>query len=225
MYWTGSVQFGINHVLSNCSDDDWVILINNDVIVSEESISKLIEFAVSKDRNAIVSALSLDSKDKDTVIKSGTVVESWMLNITKHIYGGSKYSQLADFSPIEADLLTGRCLLHPVEVFQAVGNYDGERFPHYGGDDEFTARAKRRGYNLYVVPESIVFLDTKTTGNTESIWSGGMGSIWHRFFGIKSNINIVTKWKFTMSCVPFYAIPSYYFVAVLKSIYIFLKSK
>lgn len=225
LFWTGSIRLGICSVLNECESDDWIILANNDVIFSINAISQLLDVALSKNRKALVSSLSLDSKDRNTIIKSGTIVTSWIFNITNHIYQGKEYSQLSSYSPVRADLLTGRCLLHPVEIFKSVGNYDSDRFPHYGGDDEFTARAKTLGYDLFIVPESVVYLDTKTTGATENIWSDGFRSIRNRLFGIRSNINLVTKWRFTRAVVPVYAIPSYYFVAILKSVYILLNTK
>lgn len=225
LYWTGSVKLGIDYVLGICQKNDWLILANNDVVFSRGAIHKLIDEAVNKERRAIISSLSVDVTDRDTIIKSGTLVKSWLLNRTEHIFAGQSYRKLKSNDLFEANLLTGRCLAHPVEIFGKIGNYDADRFPHYGGDDEFSARAKRMGYQLYVAPSSIVYLDTKTTGDNSNLLASGFSAIPNRLFGIKSNINLVTKWKFTLAVVPFYAIPSYYLIAVLKSIYVLLRPK
>ena len=59
---------------------------------------------------------------------------------------------------MNVDFLTGRCLLHPVEIFKKVKNYDSKNFPHYGADDEFSMRVKKYGYSTILCPTSIVFL-------------------------------------------------------------------
>jgi GT2 family glycosyltransferase len=216
LFWTGAVKLGTDYVLKICNQKDWILLMNNDVQVRNDTITKLVLFSNSLNRRVITNAVSIDSIDRDTIIKSGTKVLSWALNITEHVYHGASLEGLLSYDAVEVDLLTGRCLLHPVEVFDKVGNYNFELLPHYGGDDEFTARAKLSGYKLYILPSAIVYLDQEEISNVRK-------NIFHELFGLKSSINIVNKWKFARSVVPFFAFPTYYLIAVLKSIFIFLK--
>jgi len=216
LFWTGAVVLGIEYVLKICNKEDYVLLMNNDVQVKNDTISKLVSFSNSHNRKVIVNALSVDSNDHDTIIKSGTKILSWALNRTKHVYHGVSLKSLSSYDAVEVDLLTGRCLLHPVEVFDKVGNYNSDLLPHYGGDDEFTVRAKLSGYNLYILPSAIVYLDQEGIFHARK-------NIFHALFGVKSSINIVNKWKFARSVVPFFAFPTYYLIAVLKSVFIFFK--
>lgn len=218
LFWTGSVNFGINYVLSVCQENDWILLMNNDVQMAGNVIDKLVSFSNDFDRKIIVNALSVDSRDKDTIVKSGTVVKSWFLNITHHVLHGNSLAELGCKSEIEVDLLTGRCLLHPVEIFNTIGNYNYNLFPHYGGDDEFSARAKLFGYRLFVLPDAIVYLEQESRSHKKQ-------DIFQALFGIRSNINIITKWKITKAFVPLYAQASYYLIAVFKSLYVHLKYK
>lgn len=216
LFWTGAVKLGIEYVLNICNKEDWILLVNNDVQVKNDTISKLVSFSISFNRRVIVNAVSVDSSDQDTIIKSGTKILSWALNRTKHVYHGASLKSLLSYDAVEVDLLTGRCLLHPVEVFNKIGNYNSDLLPHYGGDDEFTARSKLFGYKLYILPSAIVYLEQEKTSNVKK-------NFFHALFGIKSNVNIVNKWKFARSVVPFYAFPTYYLIAVLKSLFIFFK--
>ena len=93
-------------------------------------------------------ALTLDFKDKKTIIKSGTIVKSWLLNITSHKFLGADFKTVQKQKPVKVDFLTGRCLLHPVEIFNKVKNYNSKKFPHYGADDEFSVRIKKYGYRF-----------------------------------------------------------------------------
>jgi len=218
LFWTGAVNLGIKYVLNISKEGDWILLVNNDVIMEQDVIYELTTFALEQNRHVIINALSVDLSDRETIIKSGTTVKSWFLNITQHILQGSRRSELASTGAVKADLLTGRCLLHPVEVFHAIGNYDCKKFPHYGGDDEFTARAKKHGYELYVIPSAIVYLDNNKT------WANNLNII-DRLFGIRSGINLLNRWKITNAIVPLISRPSYFLIAVIKSFYVLIKGK
>ena len=124
--------------------------------------------------------------------------------------------KMLSYDAVEVDLLTGRCLLHPIEVFNEIGNYNSDLLPHYGGDDEFTARAKLNGYRLYILPSAIVYLNQGPVSKVR-------GNIFHALFGIRSSVNLVNKWRLSRSIVPLYAFPTYYLIAILKSIFIFFK--
>jgi GT2 family glycosyltransferase len=215
LFWTGSVNLGINYVLSVCHENDWILLMNNDVQMADDVIHKLVSFSNIYDRKVLVNALSVDSEDKDTIIKSGTVVNSWFLNRTHHVLHGSSLSELTCRDEIEVDLLTGRCLLHPIEIIKTVGNYNSNLLPHYGGDDEFSARAKLFGYRLFVLPTAIVYLEQASEPHNKQ-------DIFQALFGIRSNINIITKWKMTRAVVPLYAQLSYYIISLFKSLYVYL---
>jgi GT2 family glycosyltransferase len=218
LFWTGAVNLGINYVLNISKIGDWILLVNNDVIMEYDVINKLTSFSLEKNRKVIINALSVDLADRKTIIKSGTIVKSWFFNITHHILQGSSRYELHSTDAIRADLLTGRCLLHPIEVFQSIGKYDCIRFPHYGGDDEFTARANRHGYELYVIPSAIVYLDNdKTSANDDTIIN--------RLFGIRSGINLINRWKIANAIVPTISKPSYFLIAVIKSFYVLIKSR
>ena len=148
-FWTGAVYYGIEHALKISKPKDWLLLVNNDVVLAENTIKKLISISENFDRKAIVGALALNKYDKRTIIKSGTIVKSWFFNITEHVFQGEDYNKLQKKDYINIDFLTGRCLLHPIEVFFVAGNYDLKNFPHYGSDDEFSMRVKKKNIKHY----------------------------------------------------------------------------
>jgi GT2 family glycosyltransferase len=219
LFWTGAIELGVNYVLKICSNKDWILIANNDVEFRNDCIDKLIKFSENKNRKVIASALSVDIKDKNTIIKSGTIVRSWFLNWNHQILDKLKISNLNSKKEIEANLLTGRCLLHPVEVFARIGNYNSKMLPHYGGDDEFTARAKSAGYKLFVLPSSVVFLDQDNSYKKKESFVREM------FISIKSGTNLIYRWRLARMIAPLYALPSFFFISILKSIIQYLRNK
>lgn len=214
LYWTGAVRLGIEHVLPKAVPGDWVILVNNDVVFqSNKTLKYLLDYAISEQRNVLVSPLSTD-RYTGQPITSGTIVRSWFFNSTKKIYKNMIDLNLGQ-KLIEVDFLTARCLVHPVEIFSKVGNYDSYSFPHYGGDDEFTARAKRMGYRLVVNTNEIIRLDTTKYRKNRS---GLMKSLAFYLFDKRSSVNLPAMVRCGRRVAPRYARPTYTLFAIAKSV-------
>lgn len=215
-FWGGAIHSGIDYVLKIGKPKDWILLLNNDVELSSDAILNLIKISKKIKRKALVGSLAVNAKDKETVIKSGTIVESWFFNKTNHIYEGKKLRQISIKNPIKVDFLTGRCLLHPIEIFKRVKNYDSRKFNHYGADDEFSMRVKKFGYSTLLCPSSIIFLsDNKFDLNKKR----SIKSFYNHFFSIRSSSNIINKLRLTIKVVPPYAKITFFLIGILKSIY------
>jgi hypothetical protein len=169
-----------------------------------------------KCRKNLYGSLSLSIVDKDTIVPSGTIVKSWILNLTSHVYNSNSYSSLSSHSPVKVDILTGRSVLYPIELFKVIGNFNSGDFPHYGGDDEFTIRANRLGWGLYLVPKSTVYIDQNATGLNPTIRLLSIKLLLLSMFSIRSTNNIVVRTKLAVKIAPWYAIPTYIFISYLK---------
>lgn len=214
LFWGGAVSYGIKYVLQNSQLDDWVMLVNNDVELSVNTISELIKILELKKRKAIIGTLTLDARDKKTVIKSGTIVKNWFLNITDHLYKGLDINNLNLKNFEKVHFLTGRCILHPIEIFKKVGNYNSKKFSHYGCDDEFSMRVQKFNYETLLCTSTYVFLKLDVKKKK---------SFYESFLGIKSSSNIINKLKLTIEVVPIYAKISFFLISVIKSLLIYLK--
>ena len=82
LFWGGAVHYGISYVRKIGKKNDWILLVNNDVEFAPNSISELIKECNKKKRKIIAGSLTVNYNDRSTVIKSGTIVESWTLNKT-----------------------------------------------------------------------------------------------------------------------------------------------
>lgn len=221
LFWGGAINLGIEYALNKKKANDWMLIINNDIELEYNTISKLKNISEYNKRKFITIPLTLSSKDKKTIIKSGTIVKSWFFNITNHIFADMKIDEIKDSQPVEVDIFTGRCVLHPIEIFEIVGNYDSLNFKHYCCDDEFSIRIKKYGYKILLCPSSVIYLSE----NDPLIIKKKLNiqNLFHVFFNIKSSSNIINKLKLTLKVVPMYAKFSFFFIGVLKSLYVFFK--
>jgi GT2 family glycosyltransferase len=219
LFWGGAVNKGIEYVITIAKCNDWVLLANNDIEFSSNAVEELLNAAEEKKRKSLVGALTVNLDDRQTVIKSGTVVESWFLNKTKHVYKGLKLSEISSKKTIKVDFITGRCLIHPVEIFFIAGNYDSKNFIHYGRDDEFSMRVKKHGFQTLICPNSIVFIKESNQAKKNI----SIESFLFIFFNIKSSSNIINKFKLSFRVAPSYAKLSFFVFGIFKSFYIFFK--
>ena len=222
LFWGGAINFGIKNVLRLSKKNDWILLVNNDVEFKKNAISNLVKNSLKYKRKVIIGSLTVSFKDKKTIIKSGTIVKNWFLNVTHHKFSGLRIESLKNKKPVSVDFLTGRCLLHPVEIFKKVKNYDSKNFPHYGADDEFSMRVKKYGYSTILCPTSIVFLKEDKNKFKKKI---NFQNFVFTLFSIKSSSNIVNKFKLSFLVAPSYAKLSFFTIGILKSIIIFLRNE
>lgn len=215
LFWGGAINYGVEYILKNCNTDDYVLLVNNDVLLADDTIGELVNFCEQENRKVLVGSISIDSKNNGRVIKSGTKVKSWFLNWTSHIFLGQKIADVLSQESMEVDFLTGRCLLHPVEVFLKAGNYDANSFKHYGADDEFSMRVKRFGFKTFLCTTAIVSMQ-KTSPNNLGFFD--------TFFSIRSSANIINKLKLSIKIAPPFAIFSFFLIGVIKSLIIGIKN-
>ena len=220
LFSAGCFHLGIEYALKICKENDWVLLVSNDSEVSPNAITELVKFSLKNNRKILAGALALSLEDRQTIIRSGTVVQSWFFNKTKHILEGIKYKNILEKNLIKVDFLPGRCLLHPIEMFNIVGNYDAKKFKHYGNDEEFSIRAKKFGYPSFLCLSSITYVKPNA-----KIISPKMNFkyFFHTFFSVKSSSNIIDKFKLSFKIVPWYAKVTYFLIGVLKTFYFFLK--
>jgi N-acetylglucosaminyl-diphospho-decaprenol L-rhamnosyltransferase len=218
LFWGGSIFLGISYILKIKKKNDFLLIVNNDVELASDAIGRLVNTCKENKRKAILGSIALFSKNKSTVIKSGTIIKNWFFNITHHVYEGCQYDEIKNKKPIEVDILTGRCLLHPIEIFEKIGNYDNKNFNHYGADDEFSLRAKKNNYLVLLCPASKVFLklnELKIKNNFS------LKYIFYVLFDKRSSSNVFNKFKLTLKHVPIYAKFTFFIFAVAKSLVIF----
>lgn len=153
-WYSYAVNFGIKHILDNLnpSDDDHILLINSDIIISNEYLEQ-VNATIEKHPNAVIGSCCYD------------------INSNKILYVNMKLNKLhARFDYLnrdkklsdlqgniyDSDVLKGLGIVWPVKVIKSIGLYDEIKLPHYKGDHELAWRAKRRGYEVIASGDMMV---------------------------------------------------------------------
>jgi len=158
-WWAGATNRGIDQAIElGCQS---VVTYNDDNVATPDLFAKLSGAAESHPNAIISSAVCyLDAKDKIYFAgrRRAKLTDRFIyMNLNqdyRELEGGLR----------EVDLLHGMCTLFPVSVFQTVGQFDENTFPHLFADDDLVLRAKGRGYRLLVDLDAMVFNDHTRKG-------------------------------------------------------------
>jgi len=163
--YVGGNNFGIKKALKN--KFDYILIANNDILVAPDFLQRLYN-ASQKYSNAILTPKIYFApgfefhKDRYNKSELGKVIWAVGGRIDwNNIYGTNigidevDHGQYDNSNP-EMDFISGCCLLIPKSIFQKNGLFD-EKFFLYMEDADFTQRAKRYGFKLRLVPDSIIW--------------------------------------------------------------------
>lgn len=182
LWWTGSMNMGVEHILSVAENTDFILAINDDVTVEKDYIEKIV--AVSKAHDgALVGSMYRDSKQKELIYDSGVKINWKNYSYIQVPYDSEK--KVVTY----LDVLSTRGVLIPVEVFKRIGVFE-KRLRHYAADYEFFMRAKKRGFKLCMSSEAVVYGSEQDKVAEDSSKIQSFRSVWRRTFGIKSPTNI-----------------------------------
>ncbi len=142
----GANNVGIQNALKKGAD--FVLLLNNDTVVTEDFLSSLVKTALNTRKTGITGAKIKYFDDKDKIWFSGGYID---------FLKGAFYHREDDCSgQRESDFITGCLMLIPSEVIKKVGCFD-ERYFLNVEDVDLSCRIKDAGYNLTVDCNAVVF--------------------------------------------------------------------
>lgn len=149
LWWSGGVNVGLRHALKHRYD--YVYIINDDNVVKDGALDELYRVAKSDSKN-ICTSLVLNI-DGEKILNAGLNYKGPLKKISENMRGQSAQDVERTLA---VDLIGSRSTLVPVGCVEQIGLFDVERFPQHYGDLEYFNRARENGYQLLVVPSSIV---------------------------------------------------------------------
>lgn len=192
MWWTAATNLGVEYALNN--NANYVLTLNNDLVVPPDYLFQLMKVS-NEFPDGIIGSVALDIKKPETIIFAGIKRNSLTAKYRPVMNLNLDYSQLkSNYFIANTDLLPGRGMLVPISVFQKIGLFDGFNFPHYGADEDFSLRARYKGFNLFVAFNATVFSEVEETGLVSSFNKKGLSYLKDTFFSRKSPVMISVRW-------------------------------
>lgn len=193
LWWTGSINKAVGHALTQCDEDDHILVLNDDLEVPENYIANLYSLA-SKYPDALIGSVVTDFIDRDCIVGGGVVINWFTGKYTELNKGRSLASFGHGHVEDKVSYLTGRGVLVPSKVFRELGMYNNRHYTQCG-DTEFPIRARMAGYRLLVSYDVPVF---SHKGHSVHKDKYNLGSLKDYYFDIRSHVNIKERFWFAI---------------------------
>lgn len=148
-----------NNVGIKASKGNFIVLLNNDVIVDPSWLSELVKAMVGSAKIGMMSGIVLQSKPSDIVWSAGKKIDAFT-GIDWRIGYGKKLEQLGKVEDV--DYFSACALLVTREVVEKIGLLD-EGYFFYGEDADWALRARRAGYECKLTTSAIVWHEGSVT--------------------------------------------------------------
>jgi GT2 family glycosyltransferase len=220
-WWGGSLKKAIDVCMAEGCD--YIVSLNADVIISPEIVLRLTDVSKSNS-NAIVASLVVDVNNPEQILWSGSVFGKIHKFIPIYssrylVKAGNTVDKLAKV-PYEVDEVHGRGVIIPNNVLKKIGNYDSTTFPQYGGDTDFSFRAKSNNIKMLVDPLCIakVFVENTSLNKREILsFRKKLFSIKQYLFVRKNGEALYVWWRLYRKHLPLrYLLQSFIFVILLN---------
>ena len=126
---------------------DFVLLLNNDAFLQKNTLSILLEAAQEKKSPAIFNPLIVNKNDQKIWFAGGKI--KWLQMKNVHLTKATA----AKIYPTQ--YCTGCAMLVSKEIFKKIGLFD-ERYFLYYEDADFSVRALKAGFGLFICPSAKV---------------------------------------------------------------------
>ncbi len=214
LWWTGAMNRCINYVFQHAAEYDTLLTLNNDTELSPDYLAEFVVYN-SKYPHAVLTSVVHD-------IATGKLVavghrHNWLTA------QGTAVTFEQDHLPSDYDVVavthaSGRGTLFPMQVFRQLGLYDEQHLPHYGADYDFTQKARRAGFPVYVCKNCKVFSYIDATGMTTVRNELSLKSFINYLTSIRSNSSLKTRWWYAWNNCPKLLLPSHLLLDVIRVI-------
>lgn len=180
LWWGGAMRLGMQYVLKLADADDYLLMLNDDVVIGSDYVFFLVRESLQH-RRAIVGSVQRCEASGVTMGR-GFSVNYFVMEISQLDHRGID---------IQIDALPGRGTLYPVSIIRRIGLIHSKLFPHYFGDVEYSARAKNKGYTLVICQDANVYTDSKSSDQDIRVKYG-----FFHWFSFRSKDNLVHRLVF-----------------------------
>lgn len=150
--FAGGNNVAIKRALENSAD--YVLLLNNDTLVSPDFLDKLVETGESNAQYGVLGPKIYYATEKDRIWFGGGYF-SW-LGGGRHLEYEKIDSAHVEEETKETDYITGCSVLIKREVLEKIGLLNDDFFIYYE-DTEYSLRARKNGWKVIYVPRAHIW--------------------------------------------------------------------
>lgn len=150
--YAGGANKGVKLALQESAD--YVLLLNNDTVFDKNFLSTLLEVSGKKLKVGILGPKIYFYDNPKKIWFAGGIIDRKRFTGSHIGYKEKDNGQYND--PREVDFITGCTMFIRREVFEKVGFFDRRYFMYYE-DVDFCVRAKRAGFKIVFVPQSVLY--------------------------------------------------------------------
>lgn len=151
LWWAGGLQKGIDFLKKFViSRNDIILFINDDACIPKNFLKTGVLQIINR-KNTIVRATQYCDKTKQLINKGITYIPDRLL------FEQSEFSK-------DVNIANSNGLFIKWEDVLNIGDFKPKLLPHYLSDYEYTYRAYRKGYTIFVDPGLKLYLNRETTG-------------------------------------------------------------
>lgn len=221
LWWTGGIAQGMKYAVEELKTN-YILWLNDDICLSDNFIEKVLELCSNDQfKDSLYGGLVRDNTYHDWIVYSGCIKKQ-LVQLTDHF---------SENDILEVDALNGNLVIIPTEIVEKIGFPDQTRFQHYGGDYEYSYRAKSFGFKVLLWNQLIAQTDYTIDDFIRYMppllqWHLKSNQSWLKRFqilkgltNIKTNYNIwhmlnIIYWH--KKNIPIYQYWVYYIKAIIK---------
>ncbi len=185
---------GLRYVLGLASD--YVFIINNDTIVSENCVVELIDTAIKMPNAGILSPLVMYYDEPDVIWYAGTLFDEINYHFSRDA-DGQHINNFDRKEPYKTITGAGCALLIPSKVFSKIGLFHKDYFL-YWEEMDLSYRITKSSYDIAVVPSAKIW---HKIGSSFDLHKEDASKVkvyfWQRnkLLWAKRNLTSLAKWK------------------------------
>ena len=182
--FTGGNNIGMQYALNR--GYEFIMLLNNDTKVSPGFLGLLVEEMKASDKLAAVQPLIYYMVPETKIWNAGGKYHSWLG------FSQTNYN-VENEKPYLTDWISGCAILVRSAVLEKVGLLDNKYFAYFE-DVDWSLRMRKRGYELKVQPQSIIYHEAGASSKSEIKGSEGFLDPKVHFLNVKNQIFQLRKY-------------------------------
>ena len=147
LLWGGAIELGLKYVFKNNLENDWILLINNDVLIEKNYVQNLLNLA-KKYYPAVLGSIVRSANENNKIISAGIKINP--LTFSVNDIANNKNFNISNNEVISVDVLSGRGTLYPAKSLKKIFPLKIFFYPHYFADYIFSLKVKHHKYKLLI---------------------------------------------------------------------------